>query len=63
MRETDRQIRKRNGGREKGVRRYQDIYVGDDKGERLWSVRGKKYDVESVVATCQQGESNLGLSC
>ena len=33
-RQTDRQIRKRNGGREKGARRYQDIYVGDDKGER-----------------------------
>ena len=30
--QTDRQTRKRNGGREKGVRRYQDIYVGDDKG-------------------------------
>ena len=31
-REREREIRKRNGGREKGVRRYQDIYVGDDKG-------------------------------
>ena len=29
----EREIRKRNGGREgKGAWRYQDIYVGDDKG-------------------------------
>ena len=29
----------------------------------MWSVTGKKYDVESVVATCQLGESNPGLTC
>ena len=30
--EREREIIKRNGGREKGAWRYQDIYVGDDKG-------------------------------
>ena len=35
VRETDRQtdrLERETRGREKGVRRYQDIYVGDDKG-------------------------------
>ena len=30
-RQTDR-LERETGGREKGVRRYQEIYVGDDKG-------------------------------